>query len=129
MSTVAASATVAGCTTRGSLTIEIRDYATQQPVADATVRVDGLGFFVPIWPHWQLSRGIALRSNTDAHGIATFPTASFPAVVYIISSEHLPMRLELRDPPDESDADVWMTDANRVEDIQIGRLVEARVRP
>ncbi len=118
---------VAGCTTRGSMMVEVRDRLTGQPVADALVRIDGLGFFLPIWPHWQLSPGENVRGVTSAEGIASFNRMTFPAAVYVISGRHLPLRLEVRDPVPPGSWTQWMHDSE-FREID-GATLEARIGP
>lgn len=118
---------LASCTTRGSMSVEVRDRRTGQPVADALVRVDGHGFFVPFWPHWRLSKGIHVRRETDAQGMVAFDVVSFPAAVYIITDSHLPLRVEQHQPPKPGQPADWLFDR---EDAQLDApALEVRIGP
>ena len=100
---------------------------TKQPVADATVRIEGLGFYLPFAPFWQLTHGQQEVGETDAAGRVSIESMSFPASVYIVSGRHLPWRFDVSEPPEKGGWSPWRSDDNRA--LHDDALIEVRIGP
>ncbi len=113
--------------------VEVRDAATRKPVADATVRVHLLNFFLPIPPYETLNTSPPppVVGRTDASGHAIIESRrGAPVELFIAAAGYPPIEITLESHPLDTPSDVWRRDPDAVDVIPAaGELLEVRLRP